>query len=158
MSAGSSLPEPHLEFAFEVRVDVGDALPVGGPSGHEQLFFVPITGGSVAGPRLSGAVLPGGGDWYVDRDGVAHLDARYVLRTDEGDLVDVRNRGFWRADPEVTALLDSGVDVAEDRYYYRTVPVFSTGARDLRWLTETVFVGLARTDEGAICIRFFALA
>jgi hypothetical protein len=154
----SSLPQPRLELAFEVRVEVDPALPVGGASEHEQLMFVPITGGTVDGPRLRGEILPGGGDWYVDRDGVAHLDARYVLRTSDGDLVDVRNRGYWRADPEVTALLDSGVDVPEDRYYYRTSPVFTTGAPALRWLTETVFVGLARTDSGAICIRFFALA
>lgn len=155
---GAALPEPRLELAFEVRVDVQDALPVGGPSSHEQLMVVPIVGGTVSGPRLSGEVLPGGADWYIDRDGVAHLDARYVLRTDAGDLVDVRNRGFWRASPEVTELLDSGVDVPEDRYYYRTSPVFTTGAPSLRWLTETVFVGMARTDLGAIAIRFFSLA
>jgi len=152
------LPEPLLELAFEVRVDVGPALPVGGASEHEQLVYVPITGGTATGPRLCGEILPGGGDWYVDRDGVAHLDARYVLRTDDGDLVDVRNRGFWRASPEVTARLDDGVDVPENAYYYRTSPVFTTGAEGLRWLTETVFVGMARSENGAICIRFFALA
>jgi hypothetical protein len=152
------LPEPRLELAFEVRVEVGTAMPVGGPSDREQLVFVPITGGRAVGPGLSGDVLPGGGDWYVDRDGVAHLDARYVLRTDDGDLVDVRNRGVWRASPEVTAELDNGVDVPEDEYYYRTSPIFTTGAARLRWLAETVFVGMARTEDGAICIRFFALA
>jgi len=154
----SELPEPRLELAFEVRVEVGTTLPVGGPSEREQLVVVPITGGTVDGPRLSGEILPGGADWYVDRDGVAHLDARYVLRTDDGDLVDVRNRGFWRASPEVTARLDDGVDVPENAYYYRTSPVFTTGAEGLRWLTETVFVGMARSENGAICIRFFALA
>ena len=128
------LPEPLLELAFEVRVDVGPALPVGGASEHEQLVYVPITGGTATGPRLCGEILPGGGDWYVDRDGVAHLDARYVLRTDDG------------------------VDVPENAYYYRTSPVFTTGAEGLRWLTETVFVGMARSENGAICIRFFALA
>ena len=152
------LPDPRFELAFEVRFDVEPAVRVGGASEHEQLHFVPIVGGSVSGPSLSGTVLPGGGDWYVDRDGVAHLDARYVLRTDDGDLVDVRNRGFWRASPEVTARLDDGVDVPENAYYYRTSPVFTTGAEGLRWLTETVFVGMARSENGAICIRFFALA
>ena len=154
----TTLPEPRLELAFEVRVEVEPAVEVGGASERERLFFVPITGGTVAGPSLTGEILPGGGDWYVDRDGVAHLDARYVLRTDEGELVDVRNRGFWRADPGTTARLDAGIDVPEDEYYYRTSPVFTTGSPRLRWLTETVFVGLARTEGGTICIRFFALA
>ena len=151
------LPDPVLRFAFEARVEIGADVPVGGPSERERLVFVPITGGTVAGPRLTGTILPGGGDWYTDRDGVASLDARYLIRTDDGDVVDISNRGFWRASPEVTARLDAGQEVAESEYYYRTSARFTSGAPALAWLTQSIVVGLARQDGATICIRFFTL-
>jgi Protein of unknown function (DUF3237) len=150
--------EPHLDFAFEVQVEVDPPLRVGGRGPHEVLSFVAITGGTVSGPRLNGVVLPGGGDWYVDRDGVITLDARYLLRADDGAVIDVANRGFWRADPDITARLDAGEPVDEALYYYRTSPVFTTDAEPHTWLTRTVFVGLAREERGKVCIRFFSLA
>jgi len=55
----ASLMRPILEPAFEVRVDVAPPLRVGGRGPHEVLSFVAITGGTVAGPRLQGVVLPG---------------------------------------------------------------------------------------------------
>ena len=152
-----SLPEPSLSFAFEVVVDVAPAARVGGPAGSEQLWVVPILGGTVAGPRLSGTVVPGGADWFTDRDGVVSLDARYVLESDDGALVAVHNVGFWRASDEVTARLDSGEPVDEREYYYRTSASFVTESPALRWLTETVVVGLARQHGPRISIRFFAL-
>ena len=152
-----TLMQPTLELAFEVQVDVEPPLRVGGRGPHEVLSFVAITGGTVVGPRLDGVVLPGGGDWYTDRDGVITLDARYLLRADDGSVIDVANRGFWRADPETTARLDAGEQVDEADYYYRTSPVFTTDSEAHAWLTTTVFVGLAREERGRVCIRFFSL-
>src|SRR5262245_500066 len=41
---------------------------------HGIRSIVPVTGGSFEGPRLRGAVLPGGGDWLLLRsDGVLEL-------------------------------------------------------------------------------------
>lgn len=149
--------EPSLTFAFEVRVEVEDPVRVGAGSEHEVLHFVAITGGTVAGPRLSGRVLPGGGDWFVDRDGVAELDARYLLEADDGAVIDISNRGFWRADAATTARLDALEPVDERDYYYRTSARFRTEAPAYRWLTETIVVGLARQEGRTICIRFFTL-
>jgi hypothetical protein len=151
-----SLPDPVLRFAFEARVAVGPSERIGDGAGGE-LWFTPITGGSVEGPRLRGAVVPGGGDRWARRGQVIELDATYLLRAEDGALIDIVNRGFWRASPEVEARLDAGEPVPESAYYYRTQPVFRTDAPPHRWLAETVFVGLAREEEGHVCIRFFAL-
>jgi len=151
------LMEPELSFAFEVRVDVDDAVRIGAHGEHDVLWYVAITGGTVSGPRLTGAVLGGGGDWYRDRDGTVTLDARYLLRAADGAVIDIANRGFWRASPEVTARLEAGETVDEREHYYRTSPVFTTDAAQHRWLTEMVFVGLARQQGPTICIRFFAV-
>jgi hypothetical protein len=103
-------------------------------------------------------IRPGGGDWYVDRDGIITLDARYLIEAHDGAIIDVANRGFWRASPEVTARLDAGEAVDEREYYYRTSPVFTTDAPAHAWLTHTVFVGMAREERGVVAIRFFAVA
>ena len=50
-----------------------------GPTGERRI--VPILGGTVVGPRLSGDILPGGADYQLIRpDGVAEIEARYTLR------------------------------------------------------------------------------
>lgn len=149
---------PHLEFVFEIRVDVAPDLHVGrGPD--EQLSFTPITGGTVAGPRFTGEVLAGGGDWAVTRSGTAQLEARYLIRAADGGVVDVLNRGYFRATDEILARLEGGEDVPEGEpgLYFRTAPVFQTDAPAHRWLAEHQFVGMARDEDGQVCIRVFLL-
>jgi len=152
-----TLPEPQLTYAFEVRVEVNPPIRIGAGGAGEVLNFVAITGGTIQGPLLEGVVLPGGGDWYTDRDGVAELNARYVLRANDGAAIDIENRGFWRADAQTTARLDAGENVDEREYYYRTSAQFRTDAPGYEWLTQSVVVGLARQEGADICIRFFTL-
>lgn len=147
--------KPILKFAFEARVAVGPDEHVGHGDG-DVLHYVPIMGGTVEGPRLRGAVLPGGGDRYVRRGPtIIQLDARYLIRAEDGALIDVVNRGYYRtSSAEVMARVDRGELVAAEDLYYRTSPVFRTDAPQHRWLAETVFVGLAREEGGQVCIRF----
>jgi hypothetical protein len=72
-------------------------------------------------------------------------------------VIDIVNKGFWVAPPEVEAALDAGEVVEADRYYFRTQPVFRTDAAQHAWLTHTVFVGMAYDDnqDHQIRIRFY---
>jgi hypothetical protein len=148
--------EPQLRFVFEVRADIGPSEHVGNGAG-DVLDFTPITGGTVEGPRLRGSIVPGGGDWAVLRGkAVYELDARYLIRAEDGALVDVVNRGYWRAlTPEALARAEAGEDLQDSEVYFRTSPVFRTDAPAHRWLAETVFVGFARDEDGQVCIRFY---
>lgn len=152
----SELLEPSLEFVFELRVSVDAPLHIG-RSESEDLNFAPITGGTADGPRLTGRVLPGGGDWWVDRGRVVQLDARYLLEASDGGVIDVVNRGYWRADDAVMAKLVAGEPVGEEELYYRTAFVFQTAAPAHVWLTESQFIGMARGEPGLVCIRVFRL-
>lgn len=147
---------PRLRFAFEARVDVAASEHVGHGEG-DVLDFTPITGGTVEGPRLRGAVVPGGGDWAVRRGPTLYaLDARYLIRAADGALIDVVNRGFYRtATPAAMARAEAGEELDPSEVYFRTSPVFRTDAPAHRWLAETVFVGLARDEAGQIRIRFY---
>ncbi|HVL60509.1 MAG TPA: DUF3237 domain-containing protein [Microbacterium sp.] len=154
MSAG--LIEPSLEFVFELRVAVDDAVRIGRTE-SEDLNFTPITGGTVEGPALSGRVLAGGGDWWVSRGRTTQLDAHYLIEASDGAAIDVVNRGYWRADDDVMQRLMAGEQVDEADLYYRTAFVFQTGASAHLWLTESQFVGMARPEPGLVCIRVFRL-
>jgi hypothetical protein len=147
---------PQLRFAFEARADIGPGEHIGNGAGDE-LDFTPITGGAVDGPRLQGTIVPGGGDWAVRRGPkVWELDAHYLIRAADGALIDIVNRGYYRTTTsDVMTRADAGEHVGTSLVYFRTSPVFRTDAPAHRWLAETMFVGLARDEEGQVRIRFF---
>ena len=133
---------PALELAFTVTVLLGDVIDVG-RTAHGHRRVIPITGGTVMGPALSGRVLPAGADYQVIRpDGTTELEARYVLETGAG-LVYVDNRGFRTASPDDVERLTRGEPVDPSRVYFRTTPRFETAVPELAWLQSTVFVALA---------------
>ena len=148
--------DPVLEYAFEIRVDIDPHFRIG-RSADEELTFTPVAGGTVAGPLLNGEVLAGGGDWAVERSGTAQLEARYLLRADDGAVIDILNRGYYRASDDVIARVEAGENVPEDEYYFRTAPVFQTDAAPHRWLAEHQFIGLARDEDGQVCVRVYVV-
>ena len=55
---------PRVEFAFEERVTLAPAVVLGDTAlGWRQ--YIPITGGTVDGPKLKGRVVPGGFDFQL---------------------------------------------------------------------------------------------
>ncbi|WP_280242316.1 DUF3237 domain-containing protein [Nocardia abscessus] len=139
---------------FDVVVDLAPPLHIG----NGRVLFG-AAGGSFEGPRLRGAVVPGGGDWALFRqDGSMTLDVRLTLRTDDDALVLMTYGGRWTmpedvrdrlGDPATRHLVDPG------RYYFRTAPVFETGARNYLWLNDIVCVGSGYPVDGGIAYRVF---
>ena len=132
--------EPSLRLLYTSSVLVGPPMIVGStPYGERRI--IPILGGSFAGSRLSGKVLPGGADWQlVLSDGTAELEARYTLETDDGALIYVLNQGIRSGSKEVMGRLARGEKVHPSEYYFRTRPVFETGAPKYQWLHRIVAV------------------
>lgn len=161
MTAPADLMTPAFEYCFELRVDVADALPIGGGDDGEGLHFAAITGGTFEGPRLSGRILPGGADWWRGQGLTAKLDARYLIEAElsdgSGAAIDVVNRGIWRTDPNSYERMLAGEAVGEQDLYYRTAFVFQTEHPQLQWLTESQFVGYARPEPGRVVLRVFRL-
>jgi uncharacterized protein DUF3237 len=148
---------PALEYVFEIRAHIAPELHIGNGDG-ESTEFVPITGGSVDGPRLTGKVLAGGGDWSSTRGDICELEARYLLQADDGAVIDIVNRGYYRPDADGPDQFDGEIQVTEKGHYYRTSPVFRTDAPTHRWLAENVFIGLARPDgDDVVVIRMYML-
>lgn len=102
-----------------------------------------VRGGRFAGERLRGEVLPGGGDWALQRaDGALLLDVRLVLRCDDGALIAVTYVGLRHGPAEVMQRLSRAEAVAPSEYYFRILPRFETAAAQYDWLNRIVCVGL----------------
>lgn len=151
----SAATVPELEFAFEVRAQVAHPVVIGKlPDGTRRI--VEITGGTFAGPRVHGKVLPGGADWQLIRDdGFTKADARYTLETSGGELIYVSNVGMRHASEETMQRLNSGRTVDPSLVYFRTVPTFETAAPDLQWLIRSIFIATGERRPDMVIIRFW---
>lgn len=132
---------------FDVEFEIGEIHMVGNtPYGQRAIAI--LAGGTFAGPRLRGRVLPGGGDWGLFRaDGTLSADVRACLETDDQALICVTYSGRWRISPDLLLRLGDPdqidkVDPAE--YYLRTTVLFETGAEKYAWLNDIVAVGTGR--------------
>ena len=136
-----------------LRAELAGIVDVGlTPMGHRRV--VNILGGHFDGDRLSGSVLPGGADWqWVRSDGTIDLDARYTLKTNQGDLIQVTSQGLRTAPPDVLARLGQGEDLDPTLYYFRTVMRFETSAPALLYLTRLLAVAYGRRTANAVELR-----
>jgi len=83
-------------------------------------LFIPVTGGTFSGERLSGAVQSGGSDFQFIRPGVvAELDVRVTLKTDDGVTIQLKGHGMRHATPEIFEKIMSGANVDPSEYYFR---------------------------------------
>lgn len=141
---------------FDIVIDLNPRLNIGaGPLGQRVLFG--SAGGSFDGPGLRGEVLAGGGDWALFRpDGSMTLDVRLTLRTHDGALVHMTYGGRWIMPRDIRADLADPVtshQVDPARYYFRTNPLFETGATQYAWLNDIVCVGTGYLVDGGVAYK-----
>ena len=151
--ASATGPAPdavQTEFVLEARVTISPAVTIGSSS-YGLRRLVPITGGSFKGPRIHGEVVPGGADYQVVRpDGVTSIEAKYTLRTADGALIYIANRGISvHADAQGSST---------PLNYVRTVPEFEAPIGPHDWLNKSIFVGTLDGSQfaaGYVVIRVY---
>jgi hypothetical protein len=146
-AAASAQQAPALEFAFEEIVTLGEATSPGDTARGGRLI-IPITGGTFEGPEIRGTVVPGGWDWQLRRaDGCTDVEADYFLKTDDGVVINVVNKG-------VICPGEGGAFRP-----VRTHPVFEAPRGKYEWLSQTAFVGTLEPAPPAagpaVKIRFY---
>ena len=127
-AAEADRPAPQMSFVFEESFAVGPARIAGDtPEGRRQ--SVPVLGGGIAGPGISGRVLAGGADEQLVRpDGAVTIDARFDLETDDHVRIRVHNLGIVVPPKEGRAA------------YAWSVQSFEAPAGRYGWLNSAVFV------------------
>lgn len=97
------------EFMWDAKVKIAGMINVG-ESKRGVRRVIPITGGTFSGPKIKGEVLPGGEDWQLVRpDGDTELYARYLLKTDDGHVIQVINNALIHTDAKTKAFYSKSV-------------------------------------------------
>ena len=131
------------EFLLDLTLETQTPHNLGSAGGGR--LIVPVSGGTFAGPRLKGTVIPPGGDWIVQRpDGSRILDVRILLQTDDGQKIYMSWRGIAYTPPG-------------GALYARILPVFETTAPKYAWLNNVVAVGVYRPELGKIAYRIYRI-
>jgi hypothetical protein len=135
---------------FRIHADLGEIVDAGTtPYGGRRT--IEILGGRVDG-KLTGRILSGGADWQIIRaDGVADIQARYVIEADSGARVLVTSNGLRHGPPEVLATIARGEPVDPSQYYFRTVMRFEASDARLDWLNR--IIGLARGARERLAVK-----
>lgn len=160
-----TLPAPTLEHLADLTVYVATPVEAGqilGLNSRGRRRIIPITGGTLRGPRLQGRVLPGGADFQlVVSDTAADLDARYIVELDGpqygGQHLYVQNRALRRGSASDIARLVRGEPVDPAAIYFRSAPTFEVSSPALAWLTESVFVGTGARHPDRVEISLYRL-
>jgi hypothetical protein len=141
--------EPRLEHVFSYNAMLKPAEVIGPlPEGIRANFYV--TGGEIDGPNLHGKIRPVGGDWLTIRsDGVAILDVRATIETEDGALI-------------YTGVTDGGEDGYE-RFLrqdlppvlqLRTAARYSTTHPNYLWLNRLQCVGFGECNMQQLEVRY----
>ena len=138
-------------MVYRLEATVAPPLELG-ETAQGRRRIVPLTGGTFSGPEVSGRLLPGASaDWQtILTDGTALGDIRYVLRTDRGDLLDVRSRSIRHGSPDVPARLGRGEEVDPGEYTFRTATLIETAAPDLAWLNKGIFISVGGRQAAGV--------
>lgn len=136
----------NAEHLFTLTAELGDsshALIKNGPHGTRTIASV--TGGTFEGPRLSGTIVPPGGDWVTVRaDRSIRLDVRVLLVTDDDESILMTYNGVGHRAKDGTTTL-------------RTAPTFETGAEKYAWLNNVQAVGIGAAQPGSVTYEIYAL-
>lgn len=138
------MPSLKSEFLFTLTCTVTRLHDVGAtPFGVRHIDL--LGEGTFEGPRLRGAVLPGGIDQKLIRaDGAMTPNVRLVLETDDGALIYMAYTGIRHGSPDVMRRIADGETVDPSEYYLRNTPYFETAADKYDWLNRIVAVGNGR--------------
>jgi hypothetical protein len=148
---------PALVPLTQIRCEVG-ALVSLGVATHGERRYVPLLGGTVSGPELSGRIVEGGVDWQINRsDGVLDIAAHYVIRADDGALIEVQSDGMRHGAPDVMARLARGEPVAGQEYFFRTLIRFTTGAPQWLHLNKVMALAVGQRQASLVLLDVYRI-
>lgn len=140
------------QFQWEARVKTGAMIQTG-TSKRGIRRMIPITGGTFSGPGIKGVVLPYGEDWQLVRpDGDTELNAKYLLKTDDGVVIQVTNQALMHSD-----------SVTKSFYCKSVLDLEAPSNSRYSELNHAIFIGtldlpvLKENEEPYVIIRVYKL-
>lgn len=153
----TAAPEPPaLNYVGTFEVDVDKPITVGTTVDGVRRV-VPILGGRVFGPEISGRVLNAGADFQqYPSEGVAYLVANYVLELDDGHHILVENRALRTGAPEDLRRVMEGETVDPAKIYFRCSPRLTADeSGPYAWMNKALFIGTGERHPYGVRIEVF---
>lgn len=147
------------EKVLQIRAKLGPTEDMGkGVDGHRRNY--PIIGGTFEGNGLKGEVVPGGADFSLERnDGAEMLHAFYRIKTDDGQIIIVDNKGIFRLNEAGKAKKAAGKEPLPSDFYCMTTPKFFTPPGKYSWLQDYIFFGTVGDtgNEDEVLVEIYKL-
>ena len=139
-----------LKHLFQMKATVTAPIEIGPmPIGTRRVFNA--TGGTIEGDRVSGIVLPGGGEWFLDAgDGFGQVDVRLMLRTNDDAHIYMRYSGIMDFNEAVGAKLAAGESTNFGDNKFLTHVRFECADPSYAWLATSVCVGEGRMHPDCV--------
>jgi uncharacterized protein DUF3237 len=146
------------EYLMTMQGTVGPPRMVDG----SLAIYLVEPGGTVAGPRIKGRIVAPTADWSrLMPSGVARLDVRGAIETDDGALVYFSYNGIVHFEAAAAERLAKGEVLHAGECYFVTAPTFETGAEKYAWLNRVQAVGktvaLKAGEGGYVKFDIFAV-
>ena len=148
---------PQLSHLATIAVKVATPIELG-QTAQGRRRIIPILGGTVSGPELRGKVLAGGADFQLlTSDTVTELEAKYAIRTEEGDHLYVDNFGIRTGSADDIAALVRGERVDPSRVYFRCSPRISASGEKWGWLGTRILVGVGERLPDEVRLKVYVV-
>ncbi|WP_144635025.1 DUF3237 domain-containing protein [Priestia megaterium] len=146
--------EPVLKKIATFTINVGTPIVIG-HTGLGKKQFIPIKSGTADG-EIKGLILSSGADSQIIRwDGRVDLSARYVIQTEDDELIYIENNGIHQVSEEFKEQAAEGKIVPPEHVYFRTVPAFETGSAKYKWLQDRIFLGAAVRHPDSVVLDIY---
>lgn len=133
-----------LEPLGELRITVAEQLRLDDAALGTRVIGTATSCEWVGGPVTASQVGPPANDWLtIDADGNGQVDARTVLRTDDGALILIRYGGRLKYTPEGASVV--------------TAPTFETNDERYRWLNHVQAIAKGRRDGTQLVYELYAV-
>lgn len=146
-----------LDLVGAMEINLADAYSAGEVQ-HGMRRVSQISGGWFKSPDFAGEVIAGGSDWQLIRgDGVAEIDARLLVKLEDGSMLSIRNQGYRHGPAESLQRVAQGENVDPSEYYFGSTVAVEVNPGPLSWLSRTLLVANGARVGDKVRLAIFAL-
>lgn len=118
--------------------------PLGSDQAIDSTLYISNvpSGGWVKGPKITGTMVGPSGDWLrVMPSGVARIDVRATIKTDDGALIYIEYNGIFKDTKETEERASKGEVLTSKDLYFIISPTMQTSAKKYEWLNGVQCIG-----------------
>jgi Protein of unknown function (DUF3237). len=152
------LPKIETEYLFYAEAKQQNDILIN-DAFQNELLISPNSGGFFKGEKLNGIIESIGAGYTLTRpSGRNDIQAKLLLRTDDGENILMSSEGILLLDQALEKRIIGGESVPPSDYYYRLHLSFDTGSLKYGWLNGKCCLAVAGIrDWSTICYDVYLI-